>query len=106
MRAPCNLNDGGYVDLDALLFELSVGSEPEGGVPVEVTVKRGPRQAHRPYIMKAGTLHRGAGNPADAEYRIAFTVSYMAKGAPPLSRESIWETDRIPDGMLPPIGGH
>lgn len=95
-------DEGGQVDIDALFFDASVGAEPEGGIePIHVTVKRGPRQPHRPYILKAGTLHRGSGNPPNAEYRIAFTVSYVPKGIPPFPRESIWESDGSTGGRLP-----
>ena len=89
-------NSGGYVDVDKLLFDASVGAEPESEIsPVRVTVKRGPRQPHRPYILKAGTLHRGSGNLLNAEFRIAFTLSFVPKGTPPSSREAIWETDEV-----------
>lgn len=86
----------GYVDIDDLLFDASVGVEPGSERhPVRVTVKRGPRQPHRPYILKAGTLHRGSGNPENAEYRIAFTLTFMPKGIPPVGREAIWEMDEV-----------
>jgi hypothetical protein len=87
---------GGYVDLDDLLFDASVGVEPESELrPVRVTVKRGPRQPHRPYILKAGTLHRGSGNPENAEYRIVFTVTFVPKGTPTTGREAIWEMHEV-----------
>jgi hypothetical protein len=85
-----SMTDGGYVDIDDLLFDASVGAEPDSKrSPVRVTVKRGPSEPHRPYILKAGTLHRGSGNPEHAEYRIAFTLSYVPTDSPPKSHDTV-----------------